>query len=143
MIEFTLERVLAGWWNVTVGRSLDDIEYVVEVDGTEHSGGLFRLEQLIKLYECAHFEIPTDEHPLSGGYSIKEFVDEVEIEINSDSVRTDYAELEATLARFLADVFSELDEISTHSEREEAVSHLTNTELLMDFDDLEDQISEA
>jgi hypothetical protein len=71
-VRFELEKVIGNWWLVTIGRSPDDINYVVIADDTEHSGGFYRLEQLLGLYESATKELPTKDHPTNTGYSIIE-----------------------------------------------------------------------
>lgn len=144
MTRFELDSVFGDWWVVTVGRSLDDIRYTVVVDATEHRGGMFRLEKLVALYECTLEGIPTDEHPMRGGYRLVEIDDGIALEVDGELVPTSYDELQETLAAFLGDVFAELDRTSDPERREEGIEYLgTRDDLLYDFcriyEDLSDE----
>jgi|GEM_PF-5914216 len=141
MIVFEFERALAGWWAVTAGRSLDDLEYTVLVDGERHRGGFYRLENLIALYECTVEEMPSEEHPLSTGYDLLPSRSGVELIVAGERVSTTYDELETALATFLGDAFSALDQNSEPHEFDAALKHMGGTETLFNFAELYERVS--
>lgn len=124
MIRFECKSVFGDWWIVTIGRSPDDITYTVVTDDAEHSGGFYRLESLIALYECTLLEIPTDEHPIKGGYTIVDSNGGIELVVDEQRYETSYMELKQTLATFLSDVFCELDRNSTPEQRQKGINYL-------------------
>lgn len=124
MICFEFDSVFGDWWVVTNGRSPDDITYTVVTDNVEHGGGLYRLETLIALYECTILEIPTDEHPIQGGYTIVDSNGETGLIVDEQRYETSYRELRQTLATFLSDVFHALDRNSTPEQRQNGIDYL-------------------
>lgn len=133
MIEFEFQDVTAGWWEVTAGRSLDDVEYVVRIDGTSYQGRYCRVEQIVQLYECAVLQIPTAAHPMDGVYALTEN-DDVSIHVAEHEVPTSYDELEATVGTFLAHLFEALDRQSAEGEVEAAIDYLDALDgLQLDF----------
>lgn len=144
MIRFEFDRVLVDWWMVTLGRSLDDIEYTVIENGTEHTGGLFRLETLVALYECTLHEIPTKEHPVRGGYRLVRTSDGVALELDGELVPTSYDELQETLSQFLSDVFVALDQKSDPASRKEGIGYLSERDdLLHDFRETYEELTDT
>lgn len=124
MIRFEFESVFGDWRITTIGRSPDEITYSVVADGVEHGGGFYRLENFIALYECTRLEIPTDDHPMQGGYTIIDSNGGIELVIDGDRYATSYTELRRTLASFLRYLFDALDQNSTPEQRQEGLDYL-------------------
>ncbi|WP_458210602.1 hypothetical protein [Haladaptatus sp. NG-SE-30] len=137
MVRFKFDHVIGNWWTVTVGRSLDDIGYTVIADSEEFSGGLYRLETLIALYESARREHPTADHPMDGGYTLTESDGQVFLVVNKTHYETSYPELEQMLRTFLGDVFHDLDSNSTPEQQKTGIDFFTaRDDLLLDFRDV-------
>lgn len=142
MIEFDFDRVLSNWWEVTGGRTLDDIEFTVTVDGDTYNGTYCHVDDLVALYECTVREIPSAEHPHRTTYDLRETADAVEMEIGGRWVATSYGELRAALASFLGELFAALDEQSDDEDREEAVGFMGSLEMLLPFEEVYETVTE-
>lgn len=142
MIKFEFDSVFGDWWIVTIGRSPDDITYTVVTDDVEHSGGFYRLENLIALYECTILEIPTSDHPIQGGYTIVDSNGEIELVIDEQRYETSYTELRQTLTTFLRDVFCALNRNSTSKQRQKGIDYLEERDdLLLNFQAIYEDLS--
>jgi hypothetical protein len=145
MIEFEFHRVLSGWWAVTIGRSLDDIEYSVIVDDTRYPGAYCRLDELVALYECTVTNQPTATHPRRTAYDLREVDTGIELEVNGRWVSTRYEELQESLAPFLSDVFSALNAQSATEdgdEKEVAIAYMRTIESLRPFGETYAELTE-
>lgn len=142
MVRFELHGVTGGWWEVTAGRSLDDVEFSVHVDGERYAGRHCRVEQLLQLYECAVREIPSSEHPMNPAYTLSREGGTVFFHIDGREVPTSYNQIERTMHPFLSELFVALDEASEESEIRDAVKFLNDhRQLQLNYEELHEELT--
>lgn len=149
MIRFNLEGVYEGWELAAINSSPDSIYFRIHTDEYDPVTQYAALRHLVKLYECALEELPSDKHPLRGGYPIIEQNDIILIELNPhakqgpNSFETTYEELRDAVMPFLMDVFRGLDSRSSKDERIRGIEHMAlNYPFLTDFRELYESLTE-
>jgi hypothetical protein len=142
-LELKLRDVHEGWHIIGVLGSPDDIYLSIYTDRYDPIETYDSLRHLVKLYECALEECPSDDHPVRGGYSVEERGDKIVVELRPHAtespkpVETTYEKLRGALAPFLADVFRRLDSQSSDEERARGIEHMAlNYSFFTDFRDL-------
>lgn len=142
MIEFSLENIVgsSNWWRVTGGMAMDEIEYKVQTDDDVYVRS-DSLIALLKLYECARYEISTSNYPEEVWFDITELQDGIVVSRRNTDVRfeTSYSELQSSLKELLKHIFNELDGMSTDEDKIEAFEYV-EAYLSMDFEDFYNQI---
>lgn len=122
MIEFKLKNVISGWWHVSVGRSLDDIEYEIYIDGECYRGGHYKLDHFLKLFECVSLGVSSESHPFGGGYSVSVSGSYAYLDISGEQKKLHRDEVRDALEAFLTEIFTELNEMSTEDKKKAAAN---------------------
>jgi len=110
MVEFRLNEVLAGWDIVSISGT-DHITYEIVDDGEVVENRYNSLGTFLYLYECAHKEMESEDHPTGGSSIQKAGDDTIRLVRRRDiEVVTTFDELEEALRTFLREVFDQLDQ---------------------------------
>lgn len=148
MVKFELRNVHEGWHIVGVLGSPDDIYLAIHTDRYDPIETYDSLRHLVKLYECALEERPSDDHPVRGGFMVEERSDAIVVELSPNAKQhpkpyeTTYDELQNALTPFLADVFRGLDSRSSEEERVRGIEHMAlNYSFLTDFRELYESLT--
>lgn len=127
-VRFRLDDVFGGWWNVSIGQSLDDIEYTIHCGDRVYAGGMYKLDRVLKLYECVTLGISSENHPIRGGYELDIDGADAIIQLDGEPIRVSRDELHVALEEFLVDVFTTLNEQSVEDEKRQTADYYRNCE---------------
>jgi len=124
-------------WEVIAAGSVPDVIYLLVKNEETSTSPYLSLDILLQLYECAAFDVVTDEHPMVSHPTceIYELDGSIVFDIFGTEFETTYEELETELERALGDVFLELNRRSSAATRQQAIDRISDHwVLIQDFE---------